>query len=351
MKTYHITPRLQKSKKTRHFHVLVTILFLFMLFLLSSCESTSSAGQALFVCGRNETDQQTGIYAVSFSADEAEIIRITPTEFVSIRPSVAPDGENLAYTSVRKDMTGDGIVNPVEDIGEGLYTSDLQGENEIEVVYLPGDSFELFNWSRDSEQIAYLTNNDQSIWHVIDYQGFTSESVPFDEFIQVEGDRFSPLISPDGNLRVWPAPEDGLIVADEGLSRSEALKMPSLTDQIEGYSFIAWAPDSTQLLLSVNEPTLSQDPEHLPQTLYVIDSDGSNLEQITSRGEAGLFLEMPAAWSPDTSRIAYLSEWEDVGNDGILDRVFPKLFVLDLNTGELRTLPEDSLQIGFCLDW
>lgn len=328
-----------------------TILLLFTLATLVACQPTSSESQALFVCGRDDPDQQTGIYAVRFSEDEAEIERITPTDFVSIRPSISPDSEKLAFISVRRDITGDGTVNPIEDIGEGLYTSNLQGDDVIEVVYLPGDSFELFNWSRDSEQIAYLASNDQSVWHIVDSQGFTSESLPIETFVNQEGDRFSPLISPDGRQRVWPGPEGGLIVASADLTRDEALDLPVLTYQIQNYNFISWSNDSSRLLLSVAEPTLSEESEHLPQTLYVINMDGSELNQITSRGEAGLFLETPAAWSPDSQRIAYLTEWEDVYSDGRLDRVFPKLMVIDTQSGELRTLPADSLQIGFCLDW
>jgi TolB protein len=68
------------------------------------------------------------------------------------------------------------------------------------------------------------------------------------------------------------------------------------------------------------------------QELWVIDSDGENLQQLTRTSAAALghAISLSPTWSPDGNRIAYIS-YKDTGN--------ARLYELNLVTGRERVIP------------
>jgi TolB protein len=76
----------------------------------------------------------------------------------------------------------------------------------------------------------------------------------------------------------------------------------------------------------------SQRRDDSTQDLWMVDSDGANLQQLTrsSRSGLGLPISLSPSWSPDGSRIAYIS-YKDTGG--------PRLYELNLVTGRERLIP------------
>ena len=82
-----------------------------------------------------------------------------------------------------------------------------------------------------------------------------------------------------------------------------------------------------------------------PQTLYVINADGSGLKRITDRGAAGVLSGWESAWSPDGEQVAYLNVWADEDSDGFIDRGDIRLMLVNADgTGE-RVLISDELRL------
>ncbi len=68
------------------------------------------------------------------------------------------------------------------------------------------------------------------------------------------------------------------------------------------------------------------------QDLWVVDSDGENLQRLTRHrpAELGAAISLSPAWSPDGSRIAYTSYF----SEGV-----PRIYELNLRTGDNRMIP------------
>ncbi len=111
-----------------------------------------------------------------------------------------------------------------------------------------------------------------------------------------------------------------------------------------------WSPDGARILFSSNRP----DPDSTVH-LYVMDPDGSNVQQITDAPGN----EWDPAWSPDGSRIAFHAE-----STGIRDEPFPSSLTLidpdgsdrvDLITREdhyvgCPSWSPDGTRIALCID-
>ena len=338
---------------------LLIFIFLISAILFTACGG-DSAERSLYVCGLgdrngdgeiNLDDGYSAVYALTINEDEVSYKAISDAKFHHSRVTVAPDGTKLLFQSTRKDLNKDGFISLTDD-GQGLYVTDPSGKREVELEYLEDDIFTSILWSRDSSQVAYMTMKNL-VWFVSDADGSDQEQIDLKNFTDEESDAFSRWISPDGLLRVWPDLEGGFIVVDISLDQEDALAEPPLTDQFVEYNFISWSPDSTRLLLSVPEDDLSpaESAGPPPNTLYMINADGSGLKRITDRGVAGGLSGYDAVWSPEGEQIAYLSAWTDENGDGFLERGNYRLILINADGSGERELITDELRLGSCLSW
>jgi CubicO group peptidase (beta-lactamase class C family) len=95
-----------------------------------------------------------------------------------------------------------------------------------------------------------------------------------------------------------PPPADALYtVSADGRGRRALLADPQA--QFWGP---AWSPDGTQVVFTKSVPAVVS-PGSIPAELYIADSDGTNLRQLTTNGRNNYL----PAWSPDGRQIAYVS--------------------------------------------
>lgn len=128
-----------------------------------------------------------------------------------------------------------------------------------------------------------------------------------------------------------PPPADALYtVGADGRGRRALLADPRA--QFWGP---AWSPDGTQVVFTKSVPAVVS-PGSIPAELYIADSDGANLRQLTTNGRNNYL----PAWSPDGRQIAYVS-----GGRGGFDT--HEIYVINVDgSGDTNLTVNDAQEYG-----
>jgi len=106
-------------------------------------------------------------------------------------------------------------------------------------------------------------------------------------------------------------------------------KLVKITDNEWNDEFPIWSPDGTRIAFTAN-PKGNYD-------IFIMEADGSNIRAVTSSPKD----ETEPSWYPDGKKLTFTEEGKK------LLRSHPKIFVIDLNTGnQKRLLPEYSKAHG-----
>ena len=351
----HLNQVIQKNLK----NLIYMSLFLVSIFTLGGCQIFGGSQSPILVCGTvdadgnfsiSEEENQIGIYSIIPKGADSNGQLITNPEFPAYSPIISPDSQKVVYASITRDLDGNGEIQSEGDLGEGLYVSDLNGEDVIELVYLENDRFKWVNWSLDSQTLAYQTEVDPNIVFIINVDGSGGYQIPIGDFSNLVPN-YLPLVSPNKVHRIWPQADSGFAVLDVTATEAEINDAPLITDELSEYWFIGWSPDSSQILLFTEDEEAAALPRVPSITLYVINTDGSGLTQITDLGAAGTYVGAVAKWSPDGKQIAYLSNIPD--SEGNLPGfgTNPGLFVVSSRGGGSTLLQGDDMALSFCLSW
>ena len=252
-----------------------------------------------FIRGELEIPNTRDIYVINDDGTGLANVTDTPL-YQEHMPAWSPDRTELAF------------VHQGGDIPANLYVVNADGTGLQQMTFneeLFWDAVENPSWSPDGSMIAYSYDYDILIMNSLDGGVIDNLTDDFNTVVD-----FMPDWSPDGTRIAFTDFKSIQVINVDGTDRQ------SLTDPVGIDNDPAWSPDGTRIAFSgVRDGT---------RGIFVVDSDGTNLERITDSGSSGGFSDIQPAWSPDGTKIAFSSD-RDRG---------VAIFVVDVATGVVTQL-------------
>jgi Tol biopolymer transport system component/predicted alpha/beta-hydrolase family hydrolase len=206
------------------------------------------------------------------NADGSDQRRLTDTPAAELHPAWSPDGAYLMFDA-DYDGDGQGTIYVLE------VQQALQGKGDPQPLTDGQADDRWADWSPDGAHIAFSSNR-------------------------------------DGNYEIYVMPAPGPQADADGGSAQR------LTDSDANDLFPAWSPDGTQIAF------FSMRPGSRRQDIYVMQADGSNLQQLT---DSPRVVDEDPAWSPDGSQIVFQSD-----RDGNYE-----IYVMNRDGSEQRRLTDN----------
>ena len=239
----------------------------------------------------------------------AIITQLTDHPAEDVVASWSPDGQYLAFTSVR-------------DGNKQVYVMDADGQNITRLTYHNAESYEPASWSSDGRRIAFTSWRDgNSEVYAMDADGHNITRLTHhpaedtDPTWSSDGRRIAFTSWRDGNSEVYVMDTDGQNITQ--LTYHDARDWDP-----------TWSPDGRRIAF-----TSSREGNY---ELYVMDADGHNLTRLTDHGAD----DRHPSWSPDSRHLAFASKrdnnWE--------------LYVIDADGHNLTRLTDHPLQ-DWSPDW
>ena len=263
-------------------------------------------------------DGSTEVYTLALdSLAVRQITDFTEPELANRFPDWSPDGLELVFVSENSDGIGDLYIVAADGTGLRRLTSDrARHENPA--------------WSPDGHWIAFEKGNGED-WglYLIRPDGSGVRRVKGENL-------FHPSWSPDGGrLAVVTGEEPEYHGAVLSLGSSE---LQRITPEGLNVGSVKWSPDGTAIAFdAVVEDNFD---------LYFVDADGSNFRRLTESPA----IDARPEWSPDGAQLLFHStrDFGSVHGDGQWAHF--ELYVLDLETGQIRHLTEND-QFDAHPDW
>jgi len=266
-----------------------------------------------------------GLGAVAPTAARAQDAAVLLSRVTNAYPAYSPDGSRIAYMSnadgdfdiyvavpdsgVRRKLTdapgqdGQPVWSPdgsriafrsVRDGNSQIYVMDADGSNPVNLSR-NGFVDEHPVWSPDGARIVFASERPPSGGGEPNYDLFSmaADGTDVRRITDTPEVETYPALSPDGSRiacrRILASGDWEVVILD--VEGSDVL---NLSDH-EGFDgWPAWSPDGERIVFA-SERGGSSD-------LWVVDADGSNLEQLTRDPDRD---ERQPWWSPDGMRIAY----------------------------------------------
>jgi len=140
----------------------------------------------------------------------------------------------------------------------------------------------------------------------------------------------APAWSPDGTkiaYQVCTNCERGgedyeIVVVDAAGETYDPNQVHAVTDHPASDTNPAWSPDGSRIAFVSDRDYVEADTMRYRTDLYIVDADGSNLTRLTQTGNA-----TRPTWNPNGKTIAY--EWNRQGNN---------VYLVDISTGNITTI-------------
>ena len=206
-------------------------------------------------------------------------------------PVLSPDGTRIAFLRGRWG-------------GSPVFVMDADGSNIKEIVeYM--DQWDRPAWSPDSARIAYATFGDSADIVIVNADGTDRVNLTADHPTLGAGRAVCPAWSPDGSQLAFAGrPGDRHEAFRIWVMDNDGSNLTQITDHPDVSGCPLWSSDGTRFLYTIYRDIgeLHDVPE-----IWIVGADGNDPRRLTERG-AG------PAWSPDRSRIAFVSDrdgdWE-----------------------------------------
>jgi len=233
----------------------------------------AATGLIVFVW-RDQATHKSGLGTIH--ADGTARTEIADTSDAT-EPALSPDGTLIAYTRSGTD--------------QGIWTMKVDGSDRRRVAHITNQNAEGAAWSPDGKRLAFvaLPNNqsigNREIW-LVNADG-TKQTKLTD---QSSGDR--PAWSPDGTRIAFASFAGGGIygIGIDGKGLAPITGGPDLSP--------TWAPDGHRLAFQRQDDS---DPNAVVAHIFVVFSDGTNLEQLTK----GTTDDEQPSWAPDGTALVY----------------------------------------------
>jgi Tol biopolymer transport system component len=230
-------------------------------------------------------------------------------------PVWSPDGTKIAYFSWR-GLDGSN-ANGGTSGTRNIWVINADGSNNRPVTQLTAVGADSYypRWSPDSTKLAYYSGRALDGSDAANGQYFTQNIW----IVKTDGSGAVPVTQLTGQLggnqdAYWSKDGSTLLFAGNGVLtvHADGSGLTQLTTGNASNTPDGWSPDGTKILFeSTLAPDGSNDPQGSPN-IWVMNGDGSNPTPLTKLTVPGAG---PAAWSPDGTRIAYVSDRASNGSD------------------------------------
>jgi Tol biopolymer transport system component len=248
-------------------------------------------------------DRNADIYVMN--ADGSGQRRLTLNPGADNQPAWSPDGKKIAFVSVRNDDTD-------------VYVMNADGSGQLNLSASPGYDHAP-SWSPDGTRIAFLSPRANPTGYDLEMFVMNADGSNPTRLTTLESFAIGrPIWSPDGTrIAFWGTyifePYLFVMNADgSGLTRLAA-DASRLNDP-------SWSPDGTRI-------AYVQSPSGGDGVIYLINADGSDVQQITFSGEDG-----SPHWSPDGLHIVF-----ETGETNSRE-----VYVIDVTGANLRNISSYS---------
>jgi TolB protein len=211
-----------------------------------------------------------------YDASGAPVRKLTDQPNFDYQPRWSPDGQRLAYTSVRENRQ---VIFTMRSDGSELMQLTANGVQNSEPAWSPDGRRIVFRSERNGNPDIFLMNSDGS-----DQRALTTDA---------RADYF-PAWSPDGSRILFSATVEGR--AHIFMMNADGTGQRQLTQSATGHSrFAIWSPDGKQIVFNTNRDGNDE--------IYIMAADGSNARNVSNHSAN----DVPFAWSADGQSILFLS--------------------------------------------
>jgi len=281
-------------------------------------------GQIVF---ESERDGQTEIYVMDVDGSDQQ--RLTYTVGAGRRSSLphwSPDGRKIAFS------TG-------PDRHMEIYVMDRDGSDVRQIWKAESKQSEAWGpqWSPDGRRMVFVSNSGGNYdIYTMDGTGSNVRRLTHGEGSGKDSE--DPVWSPDGKWIVFNSNRDGIweiyVMRSDG---SDVRRLTHTPGKSMGAGKPAWSPDGKSILFPSSQGPTATNWYNVVD-IYVIDTDGSNLQRLTHTGDNG-----SPIWSPDGKRIAFSSHrsgdsthWRDNREIYVMDN--REIYVMNANGSNVQRL-------------
>lgn len=265
--------------------------------------------------------------------------------FLNGAPALSPKGDKLVYLSDKSDYMDIRLISTIDAKDKGRIVKGQRSDLFEQMHWLrPGMS-----WSPDGKQITFAAKaGEMDRLYIIDVR---RRKIVKDFKLGLDG-VYSPSWSPDGKKIAFMGLKG--IQSDIYVLTLEDEKLSRLTRDIFSDMDPRWSPDGTELVFVSDRKNYlgkapvgfkMQDHDYSQKDIYILNVESQNISRFTDTPNE----EKSPAFSPDGSKLVYISDESGIDNIYVHDRsADSKYAITNLMTGISQiSLSKDGSRLAF----